>query len=168
MVRNPPPSVTAVTPAFGYNTGTVQVTITGAKFVQNASIVLTNKSENITGTVISTSATSIRGSFPLTGALSGIYNLTVSNPGDANGTKPGGFIVQNPGNNPVISTINPASGFNNANLPVTITGMNFKATKVYLNQGSLLKPAAPTAGKVSTTTTLYVTLPLAGVPGGLL
>ena len=75
--------------------------------------------------------------------------------------------MQNPGNTPTISYVNPASGFNNGNLPVTITGLNFRTPKVYLNQGSLLKLATPTAGKVSTATLLYVTLPLTGIPGGL-
>ena len=166
-VLNPRPTVTVVTPVSGYNTGTVMATITGTKFVQGASIILTNQTRNIIGTVISVSATSIKGSFPLTAAVPGIYNLTVSNPGDANGTRQNAFSIQNPGINPVISTLNPASGFNNGNLPVTITGLNFRTAKVYLNQGSLLKLATPTAGKVSTATLLYVTLPLTGVPGGL-
>lgn len=48
-----------------------------------------------------------------------------------------------------------------------ITGKNFRSAKVYLDQGSLLKLAAPTAKKVSTDTTLYVTLLLLKIPGGL-
>ena len=166
-VMNPYPVVTTVTPASGYNTGTITVTITGTKFVQGASIILTNNTRNVAGTVISVSATSIKGSFPLTSAIPGIYNLTVSNPGNANGTRQNAFSIQNPGTNPFISTVNPASGFNNGNQPVTITGSNFRTAKVYLNQGSLLKLATPTAGKTSTATLLYVTLPLTGVPGGL-
>ena len=166
-VKNPDPVITTLTPVSGYNTGTIPVTITGTKFVSGAAIFLTNRSTTIPGMVVSLSGTSISGMFPLSGAPEGIYNLTVSNPGERNGTKLNAFTVRIPGTAPVISTINPASGFNNANLPVTIIGLNFNKPTVYLNQGSLLKLAAPTAGKVSTATTVYVTLPLNGVPGGL-
>ena len=167
-LRTRSPTVTAISPTSGFNTGTVPVTITGTKFVSGATILLVSDNHtSITGTVTSVTATKITGSFPLTGTSARIYNLNVSNPGDATGTKPNAFTVLIPGSYPVISAINPASGFNNANLPVTITGSNFRTPKVYLNQGSLLKLAGATAGKTSTGTTLYVTLPLTGVSGGL-
>ena len=166
-VNNPTPAITSITPISGYNTGNVQVTIKGTKFVSGAVIVLVNTSNSILGTVTSFSATSISGSFPLAGVSPGTYNLTVSNPGNINGTKPNAFIVTAHGTAPVISSINPASGFNTADLPVTITGSNFNKPTIYLSQGSLVKVAAATAGKTSTATTLYVTLPLKGISGGL-
>ena len=52
-------------------------------------------------------------------------------------------------------------------MPVTIAGSNFNKPVVYINQGSLLKLAPATAGKTTTATAVYVTLPLAGVAGGL-
>ena len=167
FVTNPDPTITTLSPLSGYNTGPIPVTITGTKFVAGATIVLINGSTTVPGAVLSLSATSIAGSFPLTGAPAGKYNLTVSNPGSIKCTKLNAFTLLAPGTAPVISTISPASGFNNANLPVTITGMNFRTTGVFLNQGSVLKPATATTGKTSSTTTLYVTLPLKGVPGGL-
>ena len=166
-VNCPIPSITRITPVSGYNSSIVQVTITGTKFSPGAAIMLLNGSTTITGMVSSLSATNIAGSFPLSGARAGIYNLSVSNPGDVNTTKLNAFTVLAPGTLPVISTLNPASGFNNANLPVTITGSNFRTPTVYLNQGSLLKLARPTSGKTQTSATLYVTLPLTGIPGGM-
>ena len=166
-VDNPTPAITKITPVSGYNTGTAPVTITGTRFVSGASIVLVNGSTTLTGTVVSVSATTVTGTFPLNGAPAGIYNLTVSNPGNVTVTKLTAFTVLSPGTAAVITSINPTSGFNTAKLPVTITGTNFKTPTVYLNQGSVLKLASATSGKTSTATTLYVTLPLTGVPGGL-
>ena len=166
-VHNPAPLIVSVSPSSGYMTGPVTVTISGSKFVPGAVISLDNATSTIPGTVTSFSATKITGTFALGSLSPGSYNLTVSNPGNANGTIVSAFIVQAPGTAPVISTVIPSSGFNNWNLPVMITGSNYRTAKVYLYQGSLLKLATPIAGKASTATTLYVTLPLTGVPGGL-
>ena len=167
IVLNPSPAVTSITPVSGYNSGTITVTITGTKFVSGAAILLINGSTTIPGTVASLSATKISGIFPLAEVSPGKYNLTVSNPGDVNGTKPNAFTVIAHGTAPVISNISPVSAFNTANLPVTIAGLNFNKPTVYLSQGSLLKLAAATAGKTSSATTLYVTFPLKGISGGL-
>ena len=166
-VMNPTPAITSITPVSGYNSGTVQVTIKGTKFVPGAAIVLVNTSNSIAGTVTSLSATSIIGSFPLAEISPGMYNLMVCNPGNYNGTKPNAFTLIAHGTTPMISTISPVSAFNTADLPVTITGSNFNNTTVYISQGSLTKVATVTAKKTSTATTLYVTLPIKGIFGGL-
>ena len=166
-IMNPSPAITSITPMSGYNSGTITVTITGTKFVSGATIILINGSMAIPGTVASLSASRISGTFPLAEVSPGTYNLTVNNPGDINGTKLNAFTIHAHGTVPVISNISPVSAFNTANLPVTITGLNFNKPTVYMGQGSLLKLAAATAGKTSTPTTLYVTLPLKGMPGGL-
>ena len=166
-VMNPTPAITSITPVSGYNSGTIQVTIKGTKFVSGVAIILVNTSNSIPGTVTSLSASSIIGSFPLAEVSPGKYNLTVSNPGNFNGTKPNAFTITAHGTLPVITSINPVSAFNTANLPVTITGSNFNKPTVYLSKGSLMKVAAATTGKSSTATTLYVTLPIKGISGGL-
>ena len=165
-VTNPAPKISAVSPSTGYTNSSCMVTITGSKFAPDLKIFLENGARSLSGTITLVSATKITGTFPLTGLPAGIYNLTVSNPGNANATKPGAFTIQNQGSAPVISSINPASGFNTGNLPVIITGLNFSTPSVFLQQGELLKQATTTAGKKSTATTLYVTLPLKGIPGG--
>ena len=166
-VASPVPTVKKIVPVSGYNSGPLLVTITGSGFRTGAAIQLTNQSTTVTGTVISLSETGITGSFPLSGAPAGIYNLTVTNPGGVSGAKTGAFTIISAGTAPAILTISPPSGYNTGNLPVTITGTNFRSPSVYLNQGSLYKQATKTTGKTSTATTLYVTLPLKGVPGGL-
>ena len=166
QVNNTAPTVTKITPASAYNTSTVTVTIGGTKFVEGAAIALNNRTNWVSGSVVTRSATSITGTFPLNGALAVVYDVVVSNPGNVNGTKQKAFTVLQPGSAAIIASVNPASGFNNANLPVTIAGMNFKTPTVYFNQGSLTKIAPATAGKKLTSTTLYVTLPLKGIPGG--
>ena len=166
-VMNPSPVVTSITPVSGYNSGIVTIMITGTKFVSGATILLINGTTAIPGTVASLSATKISGTFSLAEVSPGKYNLTVSNPGDVNGTKLNAFTVTAYGTAPVISSISPASGFNNADLPVTIAGSNFNKPSVYISQGSLLKLAAATAGKTTTATILYVTFPLKGISGGL-
>ena len=167
LVKNPDPAITTLNPISGYITAPIRVTITGSKFVSGAEIILVNNSSTVNGSVISLSATSITGSFPISGAIPGRYNLTVINPGGTYGSKKNAFTILAPGNAPVISVINPSSGFNNANLPIVITGQNFRNPSVHLSLGSLVKKALPTTGKVSTATVLYVTLPLTGIQGGL-
>ena len=166
-VTSPVPTVKKIAPVSGYNSSPLQVTITGSWFRTGAAIQLTNQSTTVTGTVLSLSETGITGSFPLAGAPAGLYNLTVTNPGGVSGMKSAAFTIISAGTTSAILTINPASGFNTGNLPVTITGTNFRAPSVYLNLGSLYKQVIKTTGKTSTATTLYVTLPLKGVPGGL-
>ena len=165
-VLNPVPTVTAISPIQGYNSSITKVTIGGTRFASGTVILLINGSNVVTGQVTTLSPTSITGIFPLIGAQPGIYNLTVTNFENLTGVKMNAFTILPPGSAPVISMINPASGFNNANLPVSITGSNFRTAKVFLNQGELLRLATPTVGRISTNSNLYVTLPLIGVPGG--
>lgn len=127
---------------------------------------LSRQSTIIEGTIISVSPTSISGSFQLSSAPSGVYNLTVSNPVNYSVTRQNAFTILSPGPAPIISGMNPSSGFNSGNLPGTITAMNFNRSTVYLNQGDLLKLAQSTPEKRSSTTVLYITLPIAGIPGG--
>lgn len=166
-VMNPAPAITALSQVTGYNTKTIRIVITGSDFVSGCTVALINGSSAIPGIIYSFKATKFTGIFNLSGFPTGSYNLTVSNPSDANGTKVNAFTVMNPGTAAVITSINPASGFNTGDLPVTIMGYNFRTPKVFLNQGVLLKLAKNTTGKKPTATTLSVTLPLKGVPGGL-
>lgn len=166
-VINPEPKITSIYPVTGFNTSTVQVKISGMGFVTGADIILMNGNFSIQGTVLSQAGTKILGFFPITDAPLGTYNLTVSNPGNINTTKPGVFTVLAPGIAPIITSLNPVSGFNSAAIPVTVYGMNFRNPVVFINQGMILKIASATRGKISTASVLYVTLPLSGLQGGL-
>lgn len=167
QVTVPAPIITRISPVVGNNTETIMVTISGLKFESGANITLSNKTTMISGTVSTLTPTSIAGLFPLSGSPTGQYNLTVSNPGNVNGSKVKAFTIAAGGTAPLISSIDPASGFNNANMPIIIRGANFRSSSVYLNQGSVLKLASATSGRNSNNTVLYVTLPLFKLGGGL-
>lgn len=167
QVTNPVPTVLRVSPGSGYNTGPVTLTISGTNFVSETSITLTNNSTSINGEITSQSKTTLVGSFPINGANPGIYNLTASNQGMTEVIRPNVFTILTPGNKPVFISMNPVSGFNNAKLPVTISGSNLKTPKIFFSQDSFTIPASPTTGKTSSATTQYITLSLNGVPGGL-
>lgn len=164
------PVITVVAPTSSFNTSNKQLTIIGNNFVQNPpyppQVFLSNGSYRITGSIVSGTATLLYASFPLIGKQAGLYNLTVTTAWGISTTKVNIFRIDTPGPAPMISAINPASGLNNASLPVTITGVGFKAPKVFLSQGSTQVEVPATAGKTSTSSTLYVTLPLTGRAGG--
>jgi PKD repeat protein len=138
-VRNPAPTVTAITPDEGVNTGTVQITsLAGTNFLANASVVLVKTDEtNITGTgVVRTGPTELECEFDLTGAATGAWDVVVTNSDGQYATLPGGFMVRYPA--PVVTAITPASGKNNEVIGITnLAGNSFRpaATVVLTKTG---------------------------------
>ena len=138
-VRNPAPTVTAITPDEGVNTGTVQITsLAGTNFLENASVVLVKTGEtNITGTgVVRTGPTELECEFDLTGAATGAWDVVVTNSDGQYATLPGGFMVRYPA--PVVTAITPASGKNNEVIGITnLAGNSFRpaATVVLTKTG---------------------------------
>ena len=138
-VRNPAPTVTAITPDEGVNTGTVQITsLAGTNFLANASVVLVKTGEtNITGTsVVRTGPTELECEFDLTGAATGAWDVVVTNSDGQYATLPGGFMVRYPA--PVVTAITPASGKNNEVIGITnLAGNSFRpaATVVLTRTG---------------------------------
>ena len=165
-VTNVIPAITSNTPLTGYNTGQVQIKVIGKNFINGCQVALVNRTTSINGSISSLKATSFVGTFILTGAPTGLYNLTVANPAAPEVKKVNAFTIVNPGAACTITSINPAFGLNTGSLPVIITGTKFNSPTVYLNQGEMIKLAQATPGKVSTQTTMYISLPLTGVPGG--
>jgi PKD repeat protein len=127
-VRNPAPTVTAITPDEGVNTGTVQITsLTGTNFLANASVVLMKTGQtNITGTsVVVTGPTELECEFDLTGAATGAWDVVVTNSDGQYATLPAGFTVRYPA--PVVTGITPASGKNNEVVGITnLAGNSFR------------------------------------------
>ena len=162
-ITNPIPAITSVAPISGHTTGPSTVTITGSKFVTGANISLVNGGTSIPGTITSFTTTKIVGIFALSGVSPGSYNLTVTNPGGPNGTKP--FTVLSPGTGPTITSFCPVSGINTAALPLTITGTNYRAgATVTITNGTTNKTVS---GTLTGTTTIKCSLPLGGLPIGL-
>ena len=162
-VNNPDPIITTLTPASGYNTSSLTVAIAGSKFVSGCQVSLMNSSTVIPGIITSFTSTKITGTFALAGATHGIYNLTVTNPGGPNATKP--FTILTTGSDPSISGISPPSGVNTGSQAVMITGGNFrtKAT-VTITKGT---SNTTVTGTVTGTTTIKCSFPLTGLPIGI-
>ena len=128
---------------------------------------MSNGSYKISGSVTTGTPYLLYVTFNFNGKPVGYYNLTVTTAWGRSSTKVNGFRIIAPGAAPVVTGIDPGSGLNNASLPVTISGSDFRTPNVFISQGSILKLAPATAGKTSTTAKLYVTLPLTGLSGGL-
>ena len=123
-VTAPAPTITSISPLAGYNTTIIPITITGKTFISGCTVSLVNGSTIISGTKSQATATKMTGTFSLIGVPSGIYNLTVTNPGGLQSTK--SFTVAPPNSSPTISTVTPDSGINTAALTVTIYGSSFR------------------------------------------
>jgi hypothetical protein len=132
------PTVTAINPTSGVNTGSVSITsITGTNFVSGATVKLTMSGQtdiSCSGFTVTNSTTLSNGSCPISGAVAGTWDVVVT---DANGTGTlaNGFTVNNPV--PTTSSISPTSksvgdtGFN-----LTVNGTNFVSTSVVKFNGS--------------------------------
>jgi len=93
------PTVTAILPDSGVNTGIINITgVTGTNFRNGATIRLLKSGQpDITGSsVVFVSSTSLTCTFDLTGVATGIWNVVVTNPCGASGTLTGGFTVTEP------------------------------------------------------------------------
>jgi PKD repeat protein len=127
-VRNPAPTVTAITPDEGVNWGMVDITsLTGTNFRETPGVVLVKTGEtNITGTgVVFVGPTELECGFNLDGAATGEWDVVVTNDDGQYATLPGGFTVRYPA--PVVSGIHPDSGKNNEVIGITnLAGSNFR------------------------------------------
>jgi len=123
------PIVTAITPSTAPNTGTVNITnLAGANFQPGASVKLSRSAQpdiNATNEVTVSSAR-ITCTFDLTGAASGLWNVTVTNPDGHSGTLPAAFSVNISA--PAVISITPDRGNNNAVVSITnLKGTNFQS-----------------------------------------
>lgn len=89
-------SVTGISPSQGGAGGMVTATVSGSGFVGGASVVLRQAGQpNIVGSPVSVAEgqTALSGSFNLTGASPGAWDLVVTNPNNASVTLRGAFTV---------------------------------------------------------------------------
>ena len=82
------PVIISISPATAPNNGDVTVTITGTGFNAESTVWMNsyNAPENLYGTIVSWSPTSITCTFPLNGQTPAQYNLWVNSPFTAHGT----------------------------------------------------------------------------------
>lgn len=128
------PLVTGITPSTGQNTGTIEITnLAGANFSTGATVKLSksNQTDIVATNVVVVNSVKITCSLDLTGAASGLWDVTVTNADGRSGTLPSAFTVSYSA--PEISSITPAKGINNA--PVNITDLAGK----YFRAGAAVK-----------------------------
>lgn len=121
---NPPggstsPIVSSLSPTSGTTAGGTAVTITGANFVNGATVTFGGVAA--TGVSVANSTT-IAATTPVHSA--GPVDVTVTNPGAASGTLNGGFTYLNP-TGPTATSVTPNSGPTGGGTTVTISGANF-------------------------------------------
>jgi hypothetical protein len=96
----PAPTVTSITPPSGLNTGPVHITnLAGSNFQSGATVKLTKsgQSDINAANVNVVSASKITCDLDLTGAATGLWNVTITNPDLQSDTLPNGFTVTAPG-----------------------------------------------------------------------
>ncbi|HKK92073.1 MAG TPA: IPT/TIG domain-containing protein, partial [Longimicrobiales bacterium] len=156
----PPPTVTSVSPNNGPAAGGTAVTITGAGFVDGATVTIGGVAATDVTFVSSTSLTATTEA-----RAAGTVDVVVTNPDTQTDTLVGGFTYDPP---PTVASISPNSGPTSGGTSVTITGADFvvgatvtiggvAATNVgFVNSTSL---TALTPGNPSGTVDVVVTNP---------
>ena len=124
-----PPTVNAITPNSGLNTGGVTITsLAGADFQTGATVKLTRAGHSdISATDVTVVTTAkIMCSFPLNGAAPGLWNVVVTNPDGQTAALINAFTVTSPP--PTVTIISPNSGRNTGPINITyLAGTNFYA-----------------------------------------
>ncbi|MBN1490423.1 MAG: choice-of-anchor J domain-containing protein [Phycisphaerae bacterium] len=122
-----PFKVSSITPSYGYNNGSIDITnLAGNGFLAGATAKLTKTGQpDIEATnLVVVSPTQITCSFDLSGAATGSWNVVVTNPDAQSATRTNGFTVNNP--LPTVISIAPDSGANNGTVAITeLAGTGF-------------------------------------------
>jgi trimeric autotransporter adhesin len=122
-VEYPPPAVYSIAPDTGNNDGVVHITnLAGNCFRIGASVTLSLTGQpDIVGTSVSVvTANKITCDLDLTGAVTGLWDVTVTNTDGKHATLSGGFAVQHEG--PTVTNIDPTFGINNGVVHITDLG----------------------------------------------
>jgi len=170
-VKNPAPTVTAISPTSASNAADKTVTITGTGFLSGASVQLrdpegANSNIDLTGVTVS-SKTSITAIVPA-GKTVDTYNVVVTNTDLQSWTflaTAGGFQIKLPA--PTITTVSPSSGTNEKTTTITITGTNYQTsgTTLVTLEATGKTPISCTSVSVSSATTITAVVPADKVTG---
>ena len=88
-----PPELVSITPDSAVS-GLMTVTLSGANFRSGASVKFTLAGQNeVIAALTTTTATTLSGSLDVTGMVSGLWNVTVTNPDNQSSTLPASFAV---------------------------------------------------------------------------
>jgi hypothetical protein len=122
------PTISTITPAFGYNTGVVSITdLSGTGFSSGATVTLTKAGQtNITATGVSVTATKITGNFNLNSRAAGLWDVVVTNSDGQSATRSEGFEIRTPSAAITLSGITPNYGMNDEIVTITnLAGTGF-------------------------------------------
>ncbi|MDD1708594.1 MAG: hypothetical protein LUQ33_05435, partial [Methanoregulaceae archaeon] len=125
-IQNPAPTLNAIVPDIGLNSGLVSITnLSGTGFLPGATVVLnkTGEQDILATSVNVTSAEKITCSVNLSEAEPGLWSVVVTNPDTQSAILPDAFTVAYPA--PVADLVDPASGITGQILPLSLTGGNF-------------------------------------------
>nr|WP_320161589.1 PGF-pre-PGF domain-containing protein [uncultured Methanoregula sp.] len=131
-----PPAVTGVSPVTGQNTTTaLLVNLTGTGFTVGSNqwaVNLTKAGQpNITATSLTSTATTINGTFNLAGKATGDWFVNVTNADGQAGYWTGTFAITNVTPAPTVTGITPSSGLNTTSIGITnLAGTGFYGTPV--------------------------------------
>jgi hypothetical protein len=148
------PTISSITPAYGYNTGIVSITgLTGTGFVSTPSVVLSKSGEtNITAASVSATSTQITCTFDLNGKTAGTWNVIVTNPDGQAATLSSGFEVRATTSVITLSSITPSSANTNTTVSITdLAGTNFAGTPTLYLKRSGYNDIPGTVTSTSTT-----------------
>ena len=119
----PAPSIAAVSPDNGFDTGGTVVTIAGAEFVQGVTVAFGGVAAAVTSVVAAQIVATTPAQPGLTGTVQ--VDVVVTNPDGQSAVRPGGFLYFIPV--PWINVVVPASGPNTGGATITIAGGSFVA-----------------------------------------
>jgi PKD repeat protein len=164
-----PPVMTEIAPSTGENTGPPLVaSITGNSFQQGLTLALKKSGHpDIPGFDIDVASQSqIVAEFDLAGAVTGAWDIVVTNNDGQSSVLPGGFAITNPA--PKLTAIVPISGLNNGPVAINnLSGANFLpgATVTFSRTGSPDIEAVPAT--VETSKKITCTVDFTGAAAGL-
>jgi PKD repeat protein len=136
-VENPPPTITAVNPKSGFHDETnLALTLQGNNFMPGARVNLTNGTSRIPATVSGITTSQIACSIDLTGSVTGLWSVEVTNTDGKSALLADAFSVVNPA--PVLMSIAPDTGKNDATpgaFELTGTGFSPGASVALMRTG---------------------------------
>jgi len=136
----PAPTISSISPTYGYNSSIVSITCTGTNFISGASVVLAKSGQtNITGSVSSYSSTQLVYTFPITGIPAGSWYIIVTNPDGQSATSTSTFEIRNPTSTATLASITPSSADTNTTVYITsLAGTGFVSTPtIYLKKSGV-------------------------------
>jgi hypothetical protein len=124
-VTLPAPAITSVSPTSGHQGTTIDVTVTGANFVNGAGLAVTFSGTGITvNSTTFNSATQVTANITISpSATVSSRDVTLTNPDAQSDTCVGCFDVRLPA--PTATSVSPTSGHRSTTIDVIVTGTNF-------------------------------------------